>query len=88
MANEIASIMNFTVNPIYYPQRPNEVKYATCSSEKARKLLGYSTKTTLHDGLVNMVNYMYNEGPKNFNYNYEIEINNKNTPLTWSKRKI
>lgn len=88
LANEIASIMNFTLNPVYYPQRPNEVKYATCSSEKARKLLGYSTKTTLHDGLVNMVNYMYNEGPKSFNYNYEIEINNKNTPLTWSKRKI
>tara|TARA_B100001057_G_C22830242_1_gene943112 strand:+ start:192 stop:338 length:147 start_codon:yes stop_codon:yes gene_type:complete len=27
----------------YHLDRPNEVKYANCSSEKSRKLLGYKT---------------------------------------------
>ena len=31
--------MKFNLDPIYNPDRPNEVKYATCSSEKSRKLL-------------------------------------------------
>ena len=29
--------------------RPKEVKFASCSSDKARKLLNYETKTTLQN---------------------------------------
>jgi nucleoside-diphosphate-sugar epimerase len=31
------------------------VKLAYCSSDKARKLLGYKTKTTLKEGIIQMV---------------------------------
>ena len=31
-------------DPIYEPERPNEVKKAICSSNKARDLLAYNTR--------------------------------------------
>ena len=36
IAREIADILNFDLDPIYVKDRPNEVKLATCSSDKAR----------------------------------------------------
>lgn len=88
LATEIADIMGFDLKPIYVEDRPNEVKLATCSSDKARKLLGYQTKVNLRDGLKQMVEYIKQEGPKEFEYNYEIEINNEKTPTTWSQKLI
>ncbi|MFS1513015.1 NAD-dependent epimerase/dehydratase family protein [Chengkuizengella sp. SCS-71B] len=88
LAETIADIMNFPLKPIYVPIRPNEVKYATCSSDKARKLLDYSTKTSLKDGLVSMVNFISQKGSKNFNYTYPIEIINEITPITWRNKLI
>lgn len=88
LAKEIADILEFDLNPIYVEDRPNEVKLATCSSDKARKLLGYKTKTTLRKGLEEMVKDIKERGPKDFEYNYIIEINNENTPDTWKKELI
>ena len=88
IANELADIMNFDLNPIYVKDRPNEVKLATCSSDKARKLLGYSTKVTLREGLEQIVEYIKTLGPKDFRYNYPIEINNEHTPETWKNKLI
>ena len=34
---KISNKLQFNQKPKYFPDRPNEVKYATCSSEKARK---------------------------------------------------
>ena len=73
---------------LYVKDRPNEVKRATCSSDKARKLLGYSTKVTLREGLTQMVDYIKKLGPKEFRYNYPIEINNEHTPETWKNKMI
>lgn len=86
LASQIAEILNFDLNPIYVKDRPNEVKLATCSSDKARKLLGYSTKVTLRQGLENMVKEIKAKGTKEFRYNYEIEIKNQNTPETWKNK--
>ncbi len=88
LARTIADVLDFELNPIYVPQRPNEVKYATCSSEKARKLLGYSTKVTLEDGIRRMVEERKNKGPVDFDYHYDIEIINDKTPKTWVDRLI
>lgn len=88
LAKEIADILCLELKPIYVKDRPNEVKLATCSADKARKLLGYETKVKLRDGLKQMVEYIKKEGPKEFKYNYDIEINNKNTPTTWTKKLI
>ena len=86
LAEEIAKNLDFDLNPIYVKDRPNEIKNATCSSDKARKLLGYSTKTTLSEGIKEMVDYIKERGPKEFRYNYNIEINNEHTPETWKNK--
>ncbi len=67
--------------PIRMPARPNEVKEAYCSSDKARHLLGYERKQLLHDCLQKMVNYIQ---PQPFKYSFPIEIE-VGCPETWAK---
>lgn len=88
LAETIAKYLDFRLAPIYVPQRPNEVKYAMCSSDKARKYFNYSTKTSFEEGIKEMVSEMRKVGPQEFVYNYEIEIANEHTPRTWVKRLI
>ena len=88
VAKLIAEKMQFNLKPIYVKGRPKEVKYATCSSDKARKLLGYQTKTNLSQGIDKMIEDIKEKGTKNFRYNYKIEINNENTPETWKNELI
>ncbi len=90
--NELCEIMRDIVkyngDPIYYPDRPREVKLASCSADKARRLLGYQTKTGLREGLELLVEYIRARGVKPFEYHLPIEIVNEKTPDTWSKRLI
>ena len=86
LAEVIAKNLGFDLKPIYVKDRPNEVKLATCSSDKARKLLDYKTKTTLEEGIIEMIKDIKSKGPKEFRYNYNIEINNENTPDTWKNK--
>ena len=88
LAREIADILHFDLHPIYVGNRPKEVREATCSSDKARRLLGYKTSTTLRKGLEEMCKDIKKRGVKDFNYNCRIEINNENTPDTWRKKLI
>ena len=89
--NELAELcaneMGFNSKPIYYkPGRPQEVKHATCSSEKARKLLNYQTKYDLKYAIKKTSDYIRSIGPKEFKYYLNIEINNEKTPETWTKK--
>ncbi|MBD5473708.1 MAG: NAD-dependent epimerase/dehydratase family protein [Lachnospiraceae bacterium] len=86
LAETIADLINFKLDPIYVPGRPQEVKLATCSAEKARKLLGYKTQYTLQQGLEEMVNYINHKGTKKFRYHLDVEIVNQKTPQTWVKK--
>jgi UDP-glucose 4-epimerase len=90
--NEIAEICsNITgvnLSPIYKPGRPREVKHATCSADKARKLLNYKTSISLKDGIQKTFEYIKKRGVKPFDYNIEIEINNELTPKTWTQKEI
>ena len=88
LANEIAKKLDFELKPIYVKDRPNEVKFAMCSSDKARRLLNYGTKTTFAEGIKTMIEDIKRKGPEDFKYNYQIEINNKNTPNTWREKYI
>ena len=83
---KISNKIKFNQNPIYEIDRPNEVKVASCSSDKARKLLGYKTKVDLDTSLDNLINYIKSNGTKNFNYVHKLEIDNEVTPNTWKKR--
>ena len=90
--NEVSEICsNITGNnlkPIYRKDRPQEVKHATCSADKARKLLNYKTKTSLKQGIEETYNYIKKRGTKPFNYHINLEIKNDLTPETWLQKEI
>ena len=83
---KLANKLQFNKEPEYFLDRPNEVKYATCSSEKARKLLNYKTTVSLDDSIDKVINFIKKNGTKKFKYNYTLEIKNKNTPKTWTEQ--
>ena len=87
--SEICSnITGSNLEPIYKKDRPREVKHATCSANKARKLLNYKTSTDLNTGIKKTFEYIKKRGAKPFNYHIKIEIKNELTPETWLKREI
>ena len=83
---KISNKLQFNQKPKYFPDRPNEVKYATCSSEKARKILNYKTKVNLDKSIDKVIDYIKQKGPKKFRYNYTLEIENEKTPKTWQEK--
>lgn len=86
LAETIAKLIGFRLDPIYLKERPQEVKLATCSADKARRLLGYQTKYTLEQGLSEMVAYIEKKGPRPFSYHLPLEIVNELTPKAWTDR--
>ena len=87
--SEICSnITGSNLKPIYRKDRPREVKHASCSANKARKLLNYKTKTNLYNGILETFNYIKNRGPKPFKYHINLEIKNDLTPDTWLEKEI
>lgn len=88
LAEVIADILDFDLDPIYVDKRPQEVDLANCSADKAREMLDYQTHYTLREGLVEMVDYIREKGTKPFKYHLDIEIENKKTPDTWQDRMI
>ena len=59
LAELIASRLDFDLQPVFLPDRPREVKLATCSAQKARDLLQYETKTSLEEGIDSIINYIH-----------------------------
>ncbi len=86
LAQTIARLLKVPLQPIYMPDRPREVKLATCSAQKARDMLGYQTSTTLEQGLQEMIAYIKMRGAKPFRYHIDIEIINDLTPKTWKDK--
>lgn len=86
LAKAIAELIDFDLKPIHVPDRPQEVRLATCSADKARKLLGYKTTYTLKQGLQEMIDWIKERGPKPFKYHFDLEIINDKTPKTWKDR--
>ena len=78
----------FNGKPIFVPERPQEVKVATCSAEKSRKLLNYSTKTKLKESIKYTANYIRKMGTRPFKYYLPVEIVNEKTPEAWVKKLI
>ena len=82
------NVTGSNLNPIHKKDRPREVKHATCSADKARKLLNYKTTTDLITGITSTFEYIKKRGTKPFNYYFDIEIKNDLTPETWTKKEI
>lgn len=86
LAEKIANILKFKLDPIYMPGRPQEVKHANCSADKARNMLGYKTSTSLEQGLTELVEWIRIKGTKDFDYHLPLEFINDKTPKTWVDR--
>ena len=86
LAEKISNQLKFNLNPTYVKGRPQEVLEATCSADKARKLLKYETKTSLDEGLSQMIKFIKEKGTKKFRYHLDIEIINALTPKTWKDK--
>ena len=86
LAQTIADLLDFKLKPKYFPDRPQEVRLATCSAEKARKMLGYKTNYTLKQGLQEMIDHIKKRGAKPFKYHIDLEIINNKTPVTWKNK--
>ena len=83
---KISNKLKFNKSAQYFPQRPNEVAEATCSSEKARKILDYKTTVPLDQSIDKVIDFIKKKGPKDFSYNYKLEIDNEITPVTWKNK--
>jgi UDP-glucose 4-epimerase len=90
--NELAKLVNnetrFNGESVHVKARPKEVKEASCSSDKARKLLNYKTETSLIESIKLTADFIRKRGVKSFNYNLPIEIKSEITPETWTKKTI
>ena len=84
---KFAQIFQVNSEPIYKKDRPQEVKHALCSADKARRLLNYKTTTSLRDGIRHTYEYI-KRGTKDFDYNINLEIINDLTPETWKKKRF
>jgi UDP-glucose 4-epimerase len=84
LAETIANKLSFNLEPLFLPDRPREVKFATCSADKARRLLGYETTKTLSEGLDSMIEYISTRGTRKFDYHLPLEIITESTPKSWS----
>lgn len=88
LAETIADIIDFDLDPVYVDGRPQEVKLANCSAEKARELLGYAPRYSLREGLIEMVDWIETQGPREFDYHLDIEVVTEDTPVTWREHLI
>ena len=88
LAKTIAELLNFDLKPRFVPDRPQEVKLAFCSADKARRLLNYSTKVNLKEGLQSIIDYIKKRGTKKFRYHLDLEIINEKTPKVWKDRLL
>ena len=88
IAEICSNITGSNLKPIYKKDRPREVKHASCSADKARKLLNYKTETNLKNGILKTYNYIKGRGAKPFEYYINIEIKNELTPEVWTKKEL
>jgi UDP-glucose 4-epimerase len=84
----ISNELKFNLEPIKKPERINEVKDAICSSALSESLLKSQSNQDINEIIKKMISFVKAKGTKNFNYNYNIEINNDLTPETWKKKLI
>jgi UDP-glucose 4-epimerase len=88
LAEMCANETGLNLDVLYHKDRPQEVKIAVCSSDKARKLLGYKTSTNVRQSVQKTAEYIRTRGTKKFQYHLPLEIVNDKTPDTWKNKLI
>jgi UDP-glucose 4-epimerase len=88
LAEKIADIIGFDLDPIFLPDRPKEVRFANCSANKAKAILGYDPVTPLDKTIKDMIEFVKRRGPKDFDFYLPVEIVSSITPKTWIDHSI
>lgn len=76
------------LTPEHVEDRPREVKHAYCTNEKAQALLGYKTSVTLEEGIRRMAEWAKEQGPIEFRYLDQLELEGSKIPITWQNKTI
>jgi len=88
LAEIIAEELDFKDPPLFLPDRPREVKHASCSAQKAIDILGYSQTVDIRRCVRETIEYIREHGVKEFDYSYPLEIVTDLTPTTWKDRTM
>jgi UDP-glucose 4-epimerase len=88
LAQTILKEFDSNLKPVHMADRPQEVKNAWCTNDKARLLLGYETKTTFEEAIHKMSVWAKKQGPREFKYLDNLELEGVNVPLTWKEKII
>lgn len=87
---ELATVVSkyFNTEPaiIHIPARPQEVKNAWVSTDKAQKVLNYQTNHSTEDVVRDTVTWIKNSPRLDFNYHLDLEIITDKTPKTWTDK--
>jgi UDP-glucose 4-epimerase len=83
LARTLAEMLGFELHPIHFPERTREVRVATCSADKARRLLDYRTTVSLREGLQSMIEWIRAHGTRPFTHHLPLEIDSPLVPSTW-----
>ena len=86
LAEIVAEELNFKEPPLFLPDRPREVKHASCSAQKAIDILGYNQTVDVRRCVRETIDYIKEHGVKEFDYSYPLEIVTEKTPATWKDR--
>ncbi len=87
VARMVAGMLGVPFDPSFEAARPREVKFAHCSADKARRLLGYESRVSLEEGIRRTVEWVRTKGSRPFSYHrLDLEIVNAKTPKTWLRR--
>jgi UDP-glucose 4-epimerase len=86
LAQVVAKLLNFELDPVFMPGRPQEVKHANCSADKIRYFFGYKTKISLEQSLQKQIDYIKSRGTRPFEYHLPLEIISEKTPKTWTQK--
>jgi len=74
--------------PKKFPARPQEVKYAYCSHEIAKKLIGFQDKVSLRSGVRDMIVWASSLGRQPFVYLASMDLEHDSSPATWKAKLI
>jgi len=85
LAETVLHLFRSLLKPVYFPDRPREVKHAFATNTKAEKILGYKTQISFEDGIEKMVRWAEEQGPKKFKYLDELELTGDKIPETWEE---
>ncbi len=88
LAVRIGNITGYNGAPEYHPERGCDAKHAHCSSDKARKLLGFEATQDVNECFGVMIDDIKKKGTKPFSYFLGIEIPSEKCPRVWKERLL